>query len=118
MNPIGIKISNSLLDVMQDGREFESLLGYQYNNLNVVREIRRSISEIYAVRNNPVVCYVANVVQGNINNSIDGTDDLPFNEMISSVPADAKEIDIVLVTPGGSANQVNSFVNVLRPRFE
>ena len=71
MNPIGIKISNSLLDVMQDGREFESLLGYQYNNLNVVREIRRSISEIYAVRNNPVVCYVANVVQGNINNSID-----------------------------------------------
>lgn len=103
---------------MQDGREFESLLGYQYNNLDVLREIRRSISEIYAVRNNPVVCYVANVVQGNINNSIDGTDDLPFNEMISSVPADAKEIDIVLVTPGGSANQVNSFVNVLRPRFE
>ena len=90
----------------------------EYNNLDVVREIRRSISEIYAVRNNPVVCYVANVVQGNINNSIDGTDDLPFNEMISSVPADAKEIDIVLVTPGGSANQVNSFVNVLRPRFE
>lgn len=118
MNPIGIKISNSLLDVMQDGREFESLLGYQYNNLDVLREIRRSISEIYAVRNNPVVCYVTNVVQGNINNSIDGTDDLPFNEMISSVPADAKEIDIVLVTPGGSANQVNSFVNVLRPRFE
>ena len=118
MNPIGIKISNSLLDVMQNGREFESLLGYQYNNLNVVKEIRRSISEIYAVRNNPIVCYVANVVQGNINNSIDGTDDLPFNEMISSVPADAKEIDIVLVTPGGSANQVNSFVNVLRPRFE
>lgn len=118
MNPIGIKISNSLLDVMQDGREFESLLGYQYNNLDLVREIRRSISEIYVVRNNPVVCYVANVVKGNINNSIDGTDDLPFNEMISSVSADAKEIDIVLVTPGGSANQVNSFVNVLRPRFE
>lgn len=118
MNPIGIKISNSLLDVMQDGREFESLLGYQYNNLDLVREIRRSISEIYAVRNNPIVCYVANVVKGNINNSIDGTDDLPFNEMISSVSADAKEIDIVLVTPGGSANQVNSFVNVLRPRFE
>lgn len=43
MNPIGIKISNSLLDVMQDGREFESLLGYQYNNLDVLREIRRSI---------------------------------------------------------------------------
>lgn len=43
MNPIGIKISNSLLDVMQDGREFESLLGYQYNNLDVLREIKSRI---------------------------------------------------------------------------
>lgn len=35
--------------------------------------------------------------QGNINNSIDGSDDIPFNEMISSVSVDAKEIDIVLL---------------------
>ena len=46
MNPIGIKVSSSLLDVMQDGREFESLIGYQYNNLDILGEIRRSISEI------------------------------------------------------------------------
>ena len=118
MNPIGIKVSSSLLDVMQDGREFESLIGYQYNNLDILGEIRRSISEIQAVRGNPIVCYVSNVVHNNINNSIDGTDELPFTEMISSVPNENKEIDIVLVTPGGSANQVNSFVNVLRPRFD
>lgn len=118
MNPIGIKVSSSLLDVMQDGREFESLIGYQYNNLDILGEIRRSISEIQTVRGNPIVCYVSNVVHNNINNSIDGTDELPFTEMISSVPNENKEIDIVLVTPGGSANQVNSFVNVLRPRFD
>ncbi len=117
MNPIKINISNSLLDVMQDGREFESLLGYQYKDLNILNEIRRSILEIHNIRKNPIVCYIANVVRANINNNIDGTDDLPFNEMISSVPHDVDEIDVILVTPGGSANQVNNFVNTLRPRF-
>jgi hypothetical protein len=118
MNGFGIKISSSLLDVMKDGREFESLIGYQYNNLNIVGEIRRSISEISQIRKNPVICYIANVVHSNINNSIDGTDDLPFNEMVASVPNEAKEVDVVLVTPGGLANQVNNFVNALRPRFD
>lgn len=111
-------ISNSLLDIMKDGNEFESLLGYQYQNLNVVDEIRRSIGEIEATRNNTVLCYVANVIRPNINNSIDGSDDLPFTEMVNSVPNDVKEVDIVLVTPGGLANQVNNFVNILRPRFD
>ena len=117
MNP-NINISTSLLDVMKDGREFESLISYQYNNLNIVGEIRRSINEIKATRHNPVLCYIANVVHNNINNSIDGTDDLPFNEMVASVPSECKEVDIVLVTPGGLANQVNNFVNALRPRFD
>lgn len=111
-------ISHSLLDVMKDGNEFESLLGYQYQNLNFVNEIRRSIGEIEATRKKTVLCYVANVIRPNINNSIDGSDDLPFTEMVNSVPSDVREIDIVLVTPGGLANQVNNFVNTLRPRFD
>lgn len=118
MNSMGIRIATSLLDVMRDGKEFESLIGYQYNNLNIVGEIRRSISEIEQARHRPAICYIANVVHSNINNSIDGTDDLPFHEMVNSVPIDAKEIDVILVTPGGLANQVNNFVNALRPRFE
>ena len=84
MNP-NINISTSLLDVMKDGREFESLISYQYNNLNIVGEIRRSINEIKATRHNPVLCYIANVVHNNINNSFDGTDDLPFNEMVAEI---------------------------------
>lgn len=107
------------LDVMQDGREFESLLSFQYPNLNIVDEIRRSMAEISLARNGiPCLCYVANVVNSPKGNSIDGTDDLPFAEMVATVPADVTEIDIVLVTPGGVANQVQNFVNTLRPRFD
>jgi Serine dehydrogenase proteinase len=114
-----INIANSMLDKMVDGREFESLLSFQYQNLDLISEIRKSINEIIAIRNRPLVCYVANVVKPRSNSiSIDDTDDLPFNEMISSLPLDCKKIDIVLVTPGGFAHQVAKFVNKLRPRFD
>ena len=57
MNNIqGINIANSLLDVMEDGREFESLIKYQYNNLNILGEIRRSISEIQSARKKSCIC--------------------------------------------------------------
>lgn len=111
--------SSTLLDRMVDGREFESLLNYQYTNLNFLEEIRKSIKEIQTVRNVPLVCYIANVVKPrNVPVAIDDSDDLPFNEMIASLPKEVKEIDIALVTPGGFAHQVAKFVNTLRPRFE
>jgi len=94
-------ITSTLLDKMVDGREFESLLNYQYHNLNFLSELRKSIAEIKALRGRPIVCYVANVVKPSAAISIEDSDDLPFNEMIASLPADCKEIDIVLVTPGG-----------------
>ena len=95
-------VSSTMLDKMVDGREFESLLKYQYQNLNVTGELQKSLQDIKAIRKRPVVCYVANVVKPtNSSISIDDSDDLPFNEMIASLPHDAKEIDIVLVTPGG-----------------
>ena len=108
-----------MLDIMIDGREFESLLNYEYQNIDFIGELRKSIAEIKEIRKRPIVCYVANVVKpGNSSISIEDSDDLPFNEMIASLPADCKEIDIVLVTPGGFANQVANFVNKLRPRFD
>ncbi|MDC9721153.1 MAG: hypothetical protein PSN34_00085 [Urechidicola sp.] len=113
------KISSTLLDKMVDGREFESLLGYQYTNLNFLKEIRLSISEVEQIRKVPLVCYIANVVKPKkVPVAIDDSDDLPFNEMIASLPDDVKEIDIAIVTPGGFAHQVAKFVNALRPRFE
>jgi hypothetical protein len=118
-NPNPNPLAASMLDVMEDGREFESILRYQYKNLNLIGELRRSLGEISAIRNRPIVCYVANVVKPtNSSISIDDSDDLPFNEMIASLPPECKEIDIVLVTPGGFAHQVAKFVNKLRPRFD
>jgi len=110
----------SLLDYMKDGREFESLLKFKAVNIDLATEIRKSLQEIKAVRNRPAICYLANVVNTGIkmSTSIDHNDDLPFSEMISGIPTDEKNIDVILVTPGGSAQQVAKFVDKLRPRFD
>ena len=110
----------SLLDHMKDGNEFESLVKLKAVNIDLAAEIRKSLLEIKAVRNRPAICYLANVVNTGIkvSTSIDNNDDLPFSEMISTIPQDEKAIDVILVTPGGSAEQVAKFVDKLRPRFD
>jgi len=108
----------SPLDVMQDGREFESLLLHNFTSVDIPNEIKRSIKEIEDVRQKTLLCYIANVINATNGTSIDATDDLPFREMVASVPPEVKEIDIVLVTPGGVATQVVNFVHTLRPRFD
>lgn len=115
-----LKPTDSLLDEMIDGQEYESLLKVKPNKIDLAAEIRRSINEIQSIRKNPIICYMANTVKSNIKASIsiDNKDDLPFSEMISSIPDDQKDIDIILVTPGGSGQQVAKFVDRLRPRFE
>lgn len=112
-------LSNSFLDVMKDGQEFESLLHHSFSNIELTPEIRRSIAEVVEARNNYVVSYVSNIVKPKKTSvSIDTQDDLPFREMINSVPDTVNEIDFILVTPGGYASQVAKFVNTLRNRFE
>ncbi len=110
----------SLLDNMIDGVEFESLIKVKAVNLNLVEEIRRSINEIETIRERPLFCYLGNIINTSIKSSIsiDYNDDLPFSEMISTVDKKVKDIDIILVTPGGSAQQVAKFVDKLRPRFD
>lgn len=63
---------------------------------------------------------MANVVNPNIKavRSIEYSDDLPFSELVNTIPAMQKDIDVVLVTPGGSGTQVAKFVDKLRPRFD
>lgn len=111
----------SLLETMQDGREFESLIKNMSTipqNYNPVEDIKCSISEVEMIRNHPCICYVANVVKHNPDSAITITDTLPFTEMVAAVPVEQKEVDIVLITPGGDAGQVDNFVHVLRPRFD
>lgn len=111
----------SLLDLMVDGREYESLIEKLKVSVKVdmTAEIRKVLLEFRALRNRPAICYLANVVneQIKIPVSIDANDDLPFAEMISAVPGHEQAVDVILVTPGGSAQQVAKFVDKLRPRF-
>jgi len=110
----------SLLDAMIDGREFESLVQLKNININVLNEIRRSLKEISDIRKKPVIAYIANVVNSNIKAvcSIEYSDDLPFSELVNTIPKNEKDIDILLVTPGGSGTQVAKFVDKLRSRFD
>lgn len=114
------QVITSLLDHMQDGHEFESILAFTELNIDLIAEIRRAISEIQTIRKRPCICYLGNIVNTNIkvSISIDYNDDLPFSEMIALIPPQVKEIDILLVTPGGFAQQVAKFVDKLRPRFD
>jgi len=110
---------DSLLDVMQDGREFASLVDVVPKDLNVRDELRKSIAEIETIREHPLLVYAANVINVPVGASteISYIDDLPFSEMVSSVPAEIDTINILIVTPGGLAQQVSQFVNRVRPRF-
>ncbi len=108
----------SLLDKMVDGREFQSIVGLKNVVIDFDAEIKRAINEISAIRNRRTICYIANTlnssIAGKTSISIDNTDDGPFIEMLKAVPEDEKDIDIILVTPGGSADTVDHFVHKLR----
>lgn len=109
----------SLLDSMEEGREFGSLVKLKNVKIDALTEVRRALKEISDIRKRPVIAYLANVVNPNVKavRSIEYSDDLPFSELINTIPTEIKDIDIILVTPGGSGIQVAKFVDKLRPRF-
>jgi hypothetical protein len=109
----------SILDHMIDGREFESLVGLKNLNVDVVSEIRKSLKEISEIRKRPVIAYLANLANPNIKSSIsiEITDDLPFTELVNTAPA-SENVDVIVVTPGGSGEQVAKFVDKLRRKFK
>lgn len=109
---------DSLLDIMKDGNEYQSIVSYLPKRGEIVSDIQRAIRDLQTVRQRPCVCYVANVIQQIDGTGIDYNDDLPFNEMINSVPPGTRDIDVFMVTPGGLGQQVSQFVNSLRQRFD
>lgn len=111
---------SSLLDVMIEGNEYASIIDCIPEGMNFRDEIQRGIREIEKTRNRKLICYFANIQNKNItiSTSIDYSDDLPFSEMISNIDNNIKAIDVMIVTNGGSGEQVAKFVNKLRPRFD
>lgn len=109
----------SLLDVMEDGNEYGSVTSLVPKGGHIAPEIQRALADIESIRGRPCLCYAANVVsRGAPDTAIVSADHLPFSEMVGRVDVAAKEVDILLATPGGSAEQVNLFVEALRPRFD
>jgi hypothetical protein len=104
---------------MQDGNEYGSIVGcLPTGDVDIVAELQLALKDIENVRGRPCLAYIGNVVAGDGTSGIDATDDLPFAEMVATVPKDATAVDLLLATGGGSAQQVSRFVNCLRSRFE
>lgn len=110
----------SILDVMKDGREFESILEHKKFDVDLTGELRKSMGEIQAVRGKHCIAYLSNVVNSSIkgSRSIDFSDDLPFSELVGTIPNDVTDIDVIIVTPGGLGQQVAKFVDRLRSKFD
>jgi len=109
----------SIYDSIQDGNEYGSIVSLlPRDGLDLFDDFVKGLSVIEGLRGRPCLGYVANVVKNPAGSGIDATDDLPFLEMVSKVPAGVAEVDFYLVTNGGSAQQVSRFVNALRQRFE
>lgn len=111
----------SLLAEMQDGNEYQSIVDkIPRPGVNLIDDVVQGITEIENIRGRPCLMYVGNVVKKDDSgySSVDSSDDLPFREMVAKVPAEQRSVDIFLATNGGSAQQVNNFVNCLRARFD
>ena len=104
---------------MVDGQEYSSIVGtIPVPTLDLLSEIKRTLADIEAIRGRPCLAYVGNVANGDPDSAVIAKDDLPFMEMVQSVPSDAKRVDVLLATNGGSGAQIARFVNFLRSRFE
>lgn len=113
---------SSFLDKMEDGREYQSIVGLQNVTVDLGSEMKRALKDISDIRNRPLICYLANVLNPVVGSatsiSIDNSDDAPFLEMLKTISEDNDSVDIILVTPGGSAEIVDYFVKKLRSRFQ
>src|ERR1035437_2685552 len=117
--PAGPKPVASLLDSMVDGNEYGSIVSLQVGSgVDLLNDVVRSLDAISALRGRPCLADVGNLVrQDDGGSGIDTSDDLPFHEMVSLVPAGISSVDVLVATRGGSAHQTNRFVAALRSRF-
>ena len=112
------KSVNLLLDAMRDGDEYLSIVNCVPISQTLNPDLKKAIDEIEKIRKKPLVCYFSNVIKPGTDIGINSSDDLPFNEMVSKIEKSQTNVDVMVVTPGGSGQQISQFVNTLRPRFD
>lgn len=110
----------SLYDAMSNGNEYTSIVSKAPpDGTDFLEDVARALADIEHLRQRPCLMYLGNVVRRDDGDSgLDASDDLPFAEMVTKVPSSVKEVDLLLTTRGGSADQVARFVNGLRQRFD
>ncbi len=114
------QIQKSIFDKIEAGNEYASLVKLKKYEVDLSTEFRAGLKALSTIRNKYTICYMANTINQKVSHltNIDITDDLPFSELVDAIPREIKEIDIILVTNGGSGPQVAKFVDKLRPRFD
>jgi len=109
----------SLLSAMVDGQEYVSIVDKNPpSGTNLVGEVLASLLEIEKIRGRPCIAYVGNVVRPGEGSAVEAADDLPFLELVQSIPSEERKVDVFLATNGGSGQQVVRFVSALRARFD
>lgn len=114
------EVVDSILDRMVDGREYQSVVDLVPSAPETATaDLRRALTDLETIRGRPCLCYIANLVHPNRGaTGIASEDDLPFSEMVGCVSPEKRDVDLFVVTPGGSAQQVNQFVDRVRARFD
>src|SRR4051794_36313849 len=86
---------SSLLEHMQDGNEYGSILPLNLKKgIDLMDDMVRGLKEIEAIRMRPCLAYVGNVVKPLPESGIDSTDDLPFTEMVAKTNPEARKVDV------------------------
>lgn len=109
---------DSLLDLMKPDKEYQSILGKTLRSGDVDSELRRALADLEAIRGRPCLCYFGNTTRSSKRGGIGQFDRLPFKEMVDCVEPGVDEVDLIVSTNGGLAEQVREFVDALRPRFD
>ncbi|HLQ38795.1 MAG TPA: Clp protease ClpP, partial [Planctomycetota bacterium] len=101
---------------------FSEYLEKQFNFPALTQERKRQLARIAQIRSRTkkreVLVMAANLRTANVPSGIDYSDLLPMSDQLSNLEPEARALDLILETPGGSGEVAEQIVRTLRDRFE
>jgi hypothetical protein len=94
---------------------FSEYMGRHFTFDMLTNERKKWLKMITELRGRDVLVYASDYNKGNASTSIGYADLVPFRDQLSFVRTE--NIDVVLETPGGSAESVEDMVNSIRTKF-
>lgn len=95
---------------------YSEYLDRQMSFETIVKERKEQLKKISAIRKRDILVYASNFNKGNAPTGIDISDILPFQDQLSNIKSE--NIDIIIETPGGLAEVVEDFVNLIRAKHK